>query len=124
MSISIDARKYLGYNYLIVREWDGYDKPSYSPVFKITEEEIDFIGGRFERFKFGRAIHKFNIGITKELKLEEIIDWIHENTTNVWCFDISTDFSECHMGTDSFDVVWIFYFGNEEDAMAFKLRWT
>ena len=123
MSISIDARKYLGYNRLIVREWDGIGQPQYTSVFKITEEEIDFVGGRFERFEYGRSEHKFSVGVTKELKIEEIINWIHENTTGVWSFDISTDFSDCHIGTEFFDIAWIFYFKDDEDAMAFKLRW-
>jgi len=69
--ISLNARKYLGNNYLIVREWDGYDKPSYTPVFKITEEEIDFAGGRFERLQYGKLGHKFIIGIIKGLKIEK-----------------------------------------------------
>ena len=133
MSISIDARKYLGYNYLIVREWDGYDKPSYTPIFKITEEEIDFIGGRFKRFEYGRLEHKFSIGVVKGLKIEKRIDWIHENATGVWSFDISTDTLDCYggsnyqiNGSDSqqfFDIVWLFYFKDEEDIVAFKLRW-
>ena len=131
--ISLNARKYLGNNYLIVREWDGYDKPSYTPVFKITEEEIDFAGGRFERLQYGKLGHKFIIGIIKGLKIEETIDWIHENTTGVWSFDISTDTLDCYGGSNYqnngsssqqfFDFVWIFYFIDEEDAVAFKLRW-
>lgn len=124
MSISIDARKYMGINYLMVREWDGYDRPSYTPVFNITEEEIDFFGGRFERFKYGKSEHKFCIGVTNGLKIEETIDWIHENTTGVWSFDISTEFPHCRIDEEFFDVVWIFYFIKEEDVVAFKLRWT
>lgn len=123
MSTSIDARKYLGYNYLIVREWDGYDKPNYTPVFKITEEEIDFVGGRFKRFKYGKSKYKFSIGVVKKLKIEKTIDWIHENTTGIWSFDISTDAVDCHIDTEFFVLVWIFYFKKEEDAVAFKLGW-
>ncbi len=131
--ISLDARKYRGNNCLIVREWDGYDKPYYQCIFEITEEEIDFSGGRFERFKYGALEHKFIIGVTKGLKIEETIDWIHENTTGVWSFDISNDTLDCYGGSNYqingsgsqqfFDIVWLFYFKDEEDIVAFKLRW-
>jgi len=131
--ISVEARKYLGDNWLIVREWDGYDRPNYSRVFEITKEEIDFAGGRFERFQYGKLEHNFIIGVTKGLKIEETIDWIHENTTGVWSFDISTDTLDCYGGSnyqnnDSsgqqfFDIVWLFYFKDEEDIVAFKLGW-
>ena len=127
MSISIDARKYLGHNYLIVREWDGYDKPSYTPVFKITEEEIDFAGGRFEKMLDTRISlkKKLIIGITKETNIEEIINWIYENANNLWYFDISTDASDCYFKDVYYgEVVWVFYFKDKKDAMGFKLRWN
>ena len=51
MTISVEARKFWGDNWFLVRYWNGIDKPERTRIFKITEEEIDFKDGRFERHK-------------------------------------------------------------------------
>lgn len=124
--IGIDARRYLGNNWLIVRQWDGIDKPNYFRVFKITEEENDFQYGRFKRMSDTRISlkQKLIVGITKETKIEEIINWIHENTTGFWYFDVSDDANDCYFENVYYgEVVWVFHFKDKKDAMGFKLRW-
>ena len=116
--LSIEAETYLGRNWLLVREWDGYDRPHRIRIFEITEEEINFAGGRFERMDNSyteKFKHKLGIGTgDQKYNPEDIITWIHENIEGIWCFDISEQ-------TWRYD--WDFYFNNDEDAVAFKLRW-
>lgn len=113
--ISVEAR----HEYVSIREWDGYEQPQYSRLFKITEEEREFKGGRFERKGFGRAPSKeLQIILpadSKILNIEEIIGWIDRNTTGIWNFEIYTAIGP--------DFVWVFGFVEPKDAMAFKLCW-
>ena len=113
--ISIEAKKYSDRYWFLVREWDGYDRPHRELLFKITEDEVDFEGGRFERRKIGKFKHRVVIGLRPPETPESMIDWITENTTGQWYIDIDTDIMH--------DVQWQFYFMKDEDATAFKLRW-
>jgi len=125
MSVSLEVRRYLGHNWLVFREWDGVDKPQYSSVFKITEEELDFEGGRFERMQHTTLFkQKLSVGIIAETKIEEIINWIHENTTGLWYFNISTSIDDTFIDNEHYAAAWIFYFKETNDATGFKLRWS
>lgn len=128
--ISIQTKKYLGYAWLLIREWDGIDQPQRYRIFKITNNEIDFIGGRFERMLCPSGMNINKILKKKKLifdvsnkRLEEIINWISENTNNHWFFDISEDSSDCYFDGDFHATVWVFYFEDDGDAFGVKLRW-
>ena len=123
--ISIEARKHFGNNWFMIREWDGYDRPHHYHIFKITDDEIDFEGGRFKYFKQGKSEHKIVIpNDSNVVKLEEVIDWIGENIKNTWSFDISDDIEDTVLCSKFYLSVWVFYFYAAEDTMAFILRWT
>ena len=122
--ISIEAEKYWGDLWLTVREWDGVDQPQRSRIFKISEEELDFAGGRFERMGYHYTDNfKHEIGIdTNKGKYnpDSAVTWIHENTKGIWCFDIE---NSVFKNGDYYEYAWVFYFEDNEDAVAFKLRW-
>ncbi len=125
MSLSVEAIKYLGHNVVLVRSWDGYDKPQKTPVFKITEEELDFQGGRFKRFTFNASTEysqKFAIP-EESCELEKVTNWIGENAEGFWYFDITDKFSDCYIGGEFFWHAWIFFFTSDEDCVKFTLRW-
>ena len=118
--ISLESGKKYGNFCLYIRTWDGYDKPDYYPVLNITEEEVEFKGGRFERC-MGRAKSGIKgqnlyllVGEPPEDDLEPIVNWVHENTTCQWAMDLEHTFSVS---------MWRFSFTNEEDAVLFKLTW-
>ena len=125
--IGIEAETYWGDNWLLIRTWDGIDKPLKARIFKITEEEIDFEGGRFERMVSMYAaqqssFQKLVIGMEKQT-IEEIINWVSENTVGFWNFEVSIS-DDCFYDGEVHDSVWIFHFEDDEMAMAFKLRWS
>lgn len=122
--ISIEARKYIGDNWLVIREWDGIDQPQRYRIFKITKKEIDFKGGRFKRMNINKILIKKKLIFDVNNKmLEEIINWISKNTTNHWFFDISDDWPDCFFDGNFHDTVWVFYFLDDRDAIGVKLRW-
>ncbi len=124
--LSIDARKYLGKNSVVLRSWDGYDKPQIIPLFKITEEELDFQGGRFNLFTYlcKLSFKAYAIGVKdKAPPIEEIINWIGKNVEDFWYFDISEDYQDCSLDGEFFWHAWVFYFKNPEDCVMFTLRW-
>ena len=126
MSTSIDARKYLGRNSVVLRSWDGYDKPEIVPLFKITEEELDFVGGRFKLHTYAlkEVSQKFAIGVKhKAPRIEEIVNWISENVESFWYFDISEDYQDCSLDNEFYWHAWVFYFKSDEDCVKFTLRW-
>ena len=126
MTVSIEARKYLGHNVVCLRSWDGYDKPQRKVLFKITEEEVDFENGRFNLFTYAlkEVSQKFVIGIDNDTQpIENIINWIGENAEGFWHFDISDSIIECNITGGYFWQAWIFHFKNEEDCVKFTLRW-
>ena len=105
--ISLEARKYRGACWLIIRIWDGYDKPDYYPIMKITEKELDFKGGRFKNCNnvVFLKIKDLYLLIDKPRKeLELVINWIHENIINQWDLDIEDNFGKS---------CWRFSFTNE-----------
>jgi len=126
MTVSIEAQKYWGQYWLLVRTWDGIDKPQKACIFKIAPDEVEFEGGRFKRMKWTYTdkdpwLQKLIIG-SELCEIEEIINWISENTVGFWNFDISLS-DDCFYDGQVHDAVWIFRFKDEQDAMAFKLRW-
>lgn len=125
MTLSIEAIRYLGLNVLVIRSWNGYEKPQKTPLFKITEEELDFQGGRFKLFIWDALReHSQKFALAEEhCKLENVINWIGENIEGSWYFDISDNFSDCYIDGEYFWHAWIFYFNNDEDCVMFTLRW-
>ena len=125
--ISIEAEKYRGDFWLLIRQWDGYDQPHRSRIFKITEEEVKFEGGRFKRmmhmYDAKQATFQKLIIDYEDHKIEGMINWLSENTASFWSFDISVELDDCIHNGDVHEVVWVFRFKDESDAMAFKLRW-
>ncbi len=113
--------------WVTIREWEGFDKPSHSRLFKITDEEIDFVGGRFERMvpTDRTFINEVCMPITKEdYNPERFVDWIHENMTGCWNFEISDEWKHTVINNEYYEVVWVFTFKDDMDATAFKLRWV
>jgi len=117
--IRLKAEEYLGRPWLLVYDQlDGYKKPYRIRIFEITEEELDFVSGRFERMVNSSVKpfeHKIEIGDEESYNPEDIITWIYENTNGLWNFDISDT---------QWKSEWIFSFQEDEDAVAFKLRWV
>lgn len=110
----------MGKNRVIIREWDGIDKPQYYPVMDIAEEELDFKGGRFEKCigmaKSGIPGQDLYLHVSQPVKeFGPIIDWVAENIENKWAVDIESTM---------FEEVWRFSFTNLEDAVLFKLTWN
>lgn len=118
--ISIESGKKYGKLCVYIRFWDGYDKPAYYPVMDISEEEVEFKGGRFERClgqaKSGDVTQNLYLEI-KQLKneLTNIVNWINGTIEGQWSFDIEENI---------FVTCWRFSFTNEEDAVLFKLTWS
>lgn len=118
--ISLESGKKYGKFCLYIRTWDGYDKPQYYPVMDITKDEIDFKGGRFERC-LGSAKPGLGTGYNLYLKiinpkdeLEDLVNFVAENTYKQWALDIEETFCiDC----------WRFSFTNEGDAVLCKLQW-
>lgn len=124
MTLSLEAIKYLGHNVVVVRSWDGYDKPQKTPLFKITEEELNFQGGRFKLFTYALKEYSQKFALAEEhCKLEHMINWIDENIKGFWYFDISSEISDCYIDGEYFWNAWVFYFKNDEDCVMFTLRW-
>ena len=124
MSLSLEAIRYLGQNVVVIRSWDGYDKPQKTPMFKITEEELDFEGGRFKLFAYALKEVSQKFALAEEnCELEKVINWIAENVEGFWYFDISDSFSDCYISGEYFWIAWVFYFKNAEDCVKFTLRW-
>ncbi len=124
MSLSLEAIKYLGRNAVVIRSWDGYDRPQKTPIFNITEEELGFEGGRFNLFTYALKEVSQKFALSEENNdLEEIINWIAENVEGFWYFDISDNFQDCYIGGEYFWHAWVFYFKNPEDCVMFTLRW-
>lgn len=124
MSLSIEAEKYRGKMWLLIRQWDGVGQPDRTPICEISEEELDFAGGRFEKMGnhyTDKFKHKIGIDIKRgTYNPDSAITWIYENTKNNWCFDIVNGFID---GNEYYENAWVFYFEKDEDAVAFKLRW-
>lgn len=122
--ISLSTREYSDGWWVTIREWDGYDKPSHTRSFRITDVEKHLDDGRFKRKIapiFERGMHKICIPIIGiECDAEQYINWIHENTTGHWIFDITDD---TIIDDKIYDMAWIFCFKDDVDAMAFKLWW-
>lgn len=128
MSVCLVAEPYRDGKYWCkIRHWDGIDQPERTRVFEITEKEEDFEGGRFKKMKFSAKGYKHKIvlpidpGITP---IDEVITWVGKNITRIWHFDISTSYDDCFDGKKFYEAMWMFHFKNEEDAVAFKLRWV
>lgn len=121
MGVSIQARNYLGENFLLIRSGPGVDQLRFDKVFPITEDECDFHRGRFTYFRYGKAPEdnqNFFIHLQKHNNnIEEIITWIGDNIGSWWCFDTDS------IGSDG-DVFWRFSFLRKEDATLFKLTWS
>ena len=110
--------------YLVIRYWDGYDKPSYSRVLPINEpEEINLDAGRFENF-VNRPIQTskatFDYVTFNDYTLAEFFNWAFENTTGKWSIEV--------IGTHGYHrplcgFIATLWFENEADAVAFKLMW-
>jgi len=119
--ISLESGKKNGKLCLYIRTWDGYDNPQYYPVMDITEEELDFKGGRFEKC-LGSAKAGPGTGYNLYLEienpkdeLENLVNFVAENTQAQWAVDLEETFCmNC----------WRFSFTNEEDAVLFKLQWN
>ena len=123
MSLSLEAIKYLGQTVLVVRSWDGYDRPQKTSLFKITEEELDFQGGRFKLCSHLKEYSQKFALAEEHSKLEDVINWVAENIEGSWYFDISDDFDDCNIGGEYFWTAWVFYFKNHADCVMFTLRW-
>lgn len=121
--ISIETKKYDDGLWMIVREWDGIDRPDYTKVFRITEREDGFNGGRFERMQFSSKDNMNKIVINDDdFDIEMAVNWIAENTNGKWYFNVDFGWGnniKCY--NTSIDAEWIFYFSDESDAVAFKL---
>lgn len=116
--ISVEARKHLGKNWVIVREWDGIDQPDYTRIFEITEEELEFEGGRFTRKNWMIPSSELIIAVPDRSEIttiEEIVNWIAKNTSKKWNFEI--------FASVDLEFIWKFGFESKKDAVAFKLRW-
>lgn len=118
--ISVEARKYLGKYCVLIREWDGYDHPNYTPIFNITEEELEFEGGRFIRKEWMPINNTELLIAVPDLpavtNIEDTINWVAENTSKKWNFEIFESYDP--------QFIWKFHFESEKDAVAFKLRWS
>lgn len=126
MSISLVAEPYGEKYWCKIREWDGIDQPQRHRVFEITEDEVDFKGGRFKKMRYSSYGFESKIVLSAnndETPINEVITWISENIKKIWHFDISMSWEDCYDGSQYYDMVWVFHFKNEEDAVAFKLRW-
>lgn len=123
--ITFETKKFIDTYWLIVRTWDGIDRPQYFKLFEITEDEMEFKSGRFDRFDNNTYINKNNeIPLNKEVDIEYILAWINENTFGKWSFDATDWFVYNIIGKfGPVPCMAIFYFEDEVDAMAFKLRW-
>ncbi len=117
MVISVEAREFKGDNWLIVRYWDGFDKPEYFPVTRITRDELDFSSGRFNLCDPNYTnpnSHDFYILIVHQLDIiEPYINWISDNINHTWRLAIE--------GGDF--IHWKISFSNRDDAILFKLTW-
>lgn len=117
--ISLEATMYTGKNKIIIREWDGYDKPQYYPVMDITDDEIGFAGGRFRKYQSRvndfPATNRLYLLIKSPIReFEPIFNWIGENIEGYWNVDIEDVFCEPLL---------VFSFESEEDSILFKLTW-
>ena len=116
--LSIETRDYNnGECWFAIRHWDGIDRPEYYKLFRIDIEEMNLNNGRFARMKRFDYIYDDEqmIEIIPPKTPEEIIIWIHENTTDLW--NMRVDYG---MSNSTF---WYFCFLSIEDATGFKLRW-
>lgn len=124
MAIFTEAIRYLGQNVVVIRSWDGYDKPQKIPIFKITEKELDFEGGRFNLFAYALVDFSQKFALADEdTKLEDVINWIAKNVEELWYFDISDSFADCYINGEYYWYAWVFFFKSHEDCVKFTLRW-
>ncbi len=127
MVISVETMEMYGSKWVSIREWDGFDRPSHTCAFKISDVEMEFVGGRFERMvPTDRTFpHKICTPITDDdNNPEHFVDWIHENTTGQWNFEISDEWKDTVIDNRYYDFAWAFTFKEDVDATAFKLRWA
>lgn len=122
--ISIETVRYPNGLWMVVREWDGIDRPDYTKVFRLMESENEFGRGRFERMKFESksSNNKIVIDDDDNFDVEMAVDWIAENTNGKWYLGVDFGWGnniKCY--NTLIDAEWIFYFSDESDAVAFKL---
>ena len=104
-------------HYFGVRYWDGIDKPVYTKIFEITKEERALRSGRFKNFVY----FNFNERCTftrVEIQAEEFVSmfyWMFDNMESKWACDPYFFFGD--------PVIIHFWFKEDTDATAFKLRW-
>jgi len=123
--ISLETRKNDDKYYLYIREWYGIDRPIYTRLFEINKEEYQFKGGRFKRCQHQ---YKFKYRFILEFKnIKPIIDWVNKNTSGIWYLDISSNSTDClnveKRTNELVEAVLVFYLEDNNDALAFKLKW-
>lgn len=110
--LELEARYYNGDHSLFL-----YDGRYRIPIFPLKYNEIDFVAGRFIRYRKNITYHnsvEYNrdyISFTDDDILEEIITWIAENVDGFWNIYMHSKWN------------FIFNFENIDDATLFKLRW-
>jgi hypothetical protein len=84
-------------------------------MFELQPDELKLNSGRFERYT-PELYTKFNVTTEHASSdLGEIVDWIHLNTKDAWCFYPSMR----HIHAPS--QLWCFV--DKRDALMFRLRW-
>lgn len=76
---------------LQLREWDGYDRPVYTPVLYITREEQELKAGRFINYlppsDNNKRKLKHSIFVDDQLHISEMLLWIFSNVKGKWSID-------------------------------------
>ena len=115
-TIPIQPSDYLK-NYFGFRYWDGYDRPNYGTIFEITKKERDLKSDRFKNFNhinFNECGTFYGISISSK-NIEEMFYWIFENINSKWYCDLEDIFDNLYFMN--------FWFEDDTNALAFKLRW-
>lgn len=123
---SIQHKGYFGENgdksdWLILRTWDGYDKPNYYRLIELQPDEINLNAGRLKNFIhfrepewcYGPTTVEVMMVQTPGYRVKEsytqVIEWCAANSTGKWSF------------IPMYDGEAQFWFENISDAVHFKL---
>lgn len=104
-------------NYFSIRYWDGIDRPDYTRLFEITEEETDLRSGRFKNFvhvDFNEKMTFTYVEISSD-ELTSMFYWLFDNIEFKWSNRPDYVFGD--------PIIMDFWFEDDIDATAFKLRW-
>jgi hypothetical protein len=117
--------------WLILREWDGYDHPSYHRIMRLQPEEVSLNRGRLKNFiPYWKSPEWDICKETIELELipyknvgrDSYINYVNRYTEAIaWCGENSTKRWSTMPTPDLYVVA--FWFEEPKDAMLFKLRW-